>query len=435
MPGILRPRGLVLRLTLVLAAALAVQFAGNLLLGVLQNRQVVTAEKLRQFARQLDRAGRVAVQVDPVQRSRRLADMDVAGMSLNWVPRTVIADATPVLAELARTRARLNEAAPGLARRDVRLSLSPSPDGRRDLLGALKLDDGSFVTFRIHPLLGSSPSLPLIASLHLLLAVIVLAVALMTIRTLVEPLEALARAADMTGQGRQAEFPIHGPSEVRRVAIAFGAMQARLLRMLEDHSQALIAVSHDLRTPIQRMRLRAGLLTDAAPREEMAADLADMERFIASVTAFIDSGIDEEARLVDLAAIVMTIVDNAADTGARIDYDGPDVLDASLKPTAIKRTLGNLLENACRHANHIRVVLRAGNPIRLTIEDDGPGIPVERREAVFLPFHRFGSGGSGLGLSIVRNAVARLGGEVTLGSSDMGGLAVTIELPDTREEL
>jgi two-component system osmolarity sensor histidine kinase EnvZ len=238
----------------------------------------------------------------------------------------------------------------------------------------------------------------------------------------------------MTGKGRRADIHVRGPGEVRRVATAFRAMQTRLMRVMEDHTQALIAVSHDLRTPIQRMRLRASLLRDGEARDAMTADLADMEKFIGSVTAFIESGTDEEPRLVDLAAIAMTIVDNASDVGARIEYDGPDSMPMRLKSLAMKRALGNLVENACRHADRVQVVLRAGERIRISVEDDGPGIPSDRREEVFLPFHRIGGSGSGLGLAIVRNAVTKLEGDATLGRSGLGGLSATITLPQVQAD-
>lgn len=438
-PARLFPRGMMARLALVLIAALAIEFAGNSLLNELQEREVVSEERIRHYAEQLANGEQIVADVHPKHRMRLMTGLTIQGMTLNWVPGTVITDSSAAHPQLVRMRERMQQAVPGLAGRDLRLSLIPSDDGRqRDLLGALRLADQSFVTFRIRPFLGSSPSFATIALLHLLLVAAVLGAALFMTWTLVRPLGELADAADATGRGRRPEIAVRGPWEIRRVATAFRAMQARVLQMLDDHTQALIAVSHDLRTPIQRLRLRSSMLDDADMRDAMAADLADMERFIASVGDFIQSGLEEEARLVDLAALAMTVVDNAVDAGFDVEYDGPDELPIHLKPLAMKRALGNLVDNACKYARSARVELRggspAGRPVTLIVADDGPGIPADRREDAFLPFQRIdperrGCEGSGLGLAIVRNAVTALGGQVSLEDSPAGGLAAKIVLP------
>lgn len=174
-------------------------------------------------------------------------------------------------------RRRIVRSAPALASRELRLTLMPSAErGERDLVGALGIADGSFITFRLNPYLGAPPDPRLVIFLHLLLVAAVLAVALAMVRTLVRPLSNLAEAADRTSSGRASLIAIEGPAEVRRVATAFTAMQDRLFRTMDDQTQALIAVSHDLRTPIQRLRLRAALLRDEEARAAMSADLAEM---------------------------------------------------------------------------------------------------------------------------------------------------------------
>lgn len=171
---------------------------------------------------------------------------------------------------------RLVEAAPALERRPLRLSILPSElAGRRDLVGAMRLADGSFVTFRVSPYIASPPGLAITTAAHLALTGLVLLIALLMIRALIRPLGELADAADATHPGQPATVRIQGPNEVRRVATAFAAMQTRLLHMVEDHTQSLIAVSHDLRTPIQRLRLRTALLDDSDPRDAMTGDLID----------------------------------------------------------------------------------------------------------------------------------------------------------------
>lgn len=434
-----RPRGMVARLALVLAVALMLEFAGVALLGKWQERELLSGEHARRAAEQLVNASRVASRLPRAQRANVMAGLSIEGMALNWVPSTVITDLSKSNRQLARIRVRLPELAPELGARDLRLNLLPSDGGqRRDLLGALRLADGSFVTFRITGFLASPVPFATTVMLHLLLTALVMGIALAMTRALIQPLRDLASAADATGRGTVAEIPVTGPWEVQRVASAFSAMQTRLLQMMEDHAQALVAVSHDLRTPIQRMRLRTAMLDDDELREAMALDLADMEKFIASVVEYMRSGAQEEDRLVDLAAIAMTVADNAADAGAAVEYDGPDSMTVMLKPLALKRALGNLVENACRYADNVRIVLRGGEPILLAVEDDGPGIPVSKRAEAFLPFHRLNeersrnSGGSGLGLAIVWKAVESFGGTVSLDDSAMGGLAARIAIPAPR---
>lgn len=437
----LLPKGMVARFALVLVAALAIEFAGNLFLNKWYERELLTEQRTQQFAEQLANADQVAAQVERVRRMSVMADMGVQGMTLNWVPGTVITDASAGHPQLARMRERLETLAPTLAGRDLRLSLIRSGStGERDLLGALRLGDGSFVTFRIRPFLGSPPSPALVTVVHLLLVAVVLGVALLMVWALVSPLRRLAERADMTGRGATPDIgpdgPVDGlaqwPWEVRRVATAFGAMQARLLQASDDHTKALIAVSHDLRTPIQRLRLRAALLNDEDVRDAMSADLADMEKFIASVVGFMQCGAEEEERLVDVAAIVMTMVDNAADAGAQISYEGPDKLLVRLKPLAFKRVLGNLVDNACRHATHVCVTVCDGEPVVVSVDDNGPGIPASQREEAFVPYRRLGgqraNGSSGLGLAIARKAAATFGGTVILATSAMGGLSARVQM-------
>lgn len=429
----LLPQGMMARLTLVLAAALCLEFAVNAVVSKWEERGLLSEERTRRIAEQLAGADQILMQIDPARRPGIAAEMAVQGMTLNWVSKTVITDSSRGHFQLGAMRTRLEAAAPRLAGRDLRLNLIPSDDGgTKDLLGALRLGDGSFVTFRVRPFLASPPPFALTTVLHLLLVTAVLGVALLMMRAFLRPLSDLAAAAAATERGKIPVLGIEGPREVRRVAVAFREMQARLLQMVEDHSQALVAVSHDLRTPIQRLRLRVALQSDEPAREAMTADLADMEKFIASVADFLKSGEDEAARLVDLAAIAMTMVDNASDTGANIDYEGPASLPIRLKPGTLKRALGNLIDNACTHGSRARVLLQAGDPIVLVVEDDGPGIPPAQREEVFLPFRRLHSirdgGGSGLGLAIVRKAVASIEGQVVLEDSPMGGLAARITL-------
>jgi two-component system, OmpR family, osmolarity sensor histidine kinase EnvZ len=430
------PQGIVARLGLVLVVALAIEYAGNLALHKWQERALVSEARTRNIAEQLATAAQLAGHVEPGRRPGLMADLGIQGMTLNWVPATVITDSSPSHPELQRMRAQFERVAPDLAGDALRLSLITTAEGHRDLLGALRIGDRGFISFRVRPFLYPPPPFALIAGLHVLIIAAVAGVALLMMRTLIRPLRTLAEAADATGRGQSPDIRIEGPLEVRRVATAFRAMQGRLLRMMDDQTSALIALSHDLRTPIQRMRLRAALIADTEARDALKADLSDMEKFTKSVLDFISDGSQEPARKVDLAALVMTIVDNLADAGAEIDYHGPDSVAVTTRPLALKRALTNLADNAITHGSAVRIVLQTGTPNILTVEDDGPGISPERREEAFLPFRRLtakpqtGGMGAGLGLAIARNAVASFDGSLRLDRSAMGGLAAIIEVPD-----
>ncbi|WP_424539400.1 ATP-binding protein [Sphingopyxis granuli] len=437
----LRSMGMVGRIALVVAAALLLELLGNIALHRWQEPELVSADQVRRIAARLVEAERVAVAAPVPDRGRAMHALAGDGMTLNWVARTVITDIGAAPVRLGAMRDRMTRSEPSLAAGELRLTLIPSTaPGRRDLLGARRLADGSFVTFRISPFLGAPPRPNMVVAMHLLLTLSVLLVAVLMVRALIRPLRDLAEAADATGHGRTGAFRIDGPPEVRRVAAAFSAMQARLIRTMDDHTQSLIAVSHDLRTPIQRLHLRASLIDDPETREAMTVDLREMEHFIGSTLSYFRSGDEEAPRLVDLAAIVTTAADTAADLGADIRYQGPDRFETMARPVAMKRAITNLIDNARRHARQIDVSLHtAPEGIAIDIDDDGPGIPSDLRAEAILPFRRLEvgaaqrPGGAGLGLAAADRAMAAMGGKLILADSPLGGLKARLAFPNSTE--
>ncbi len=431
------PRGMVGRISWVLLFALVLELLGNVALDRWAQQEYVTAADTQRLAAKLADANSIASGAPTARRARLMAALSAPGMKLNWVPHTVITDFSGSREHLSAMKQRLVNAAPALERRPLRLSILPSElAGRRDLVGAMRLADASFVTFRVSPYIASAPGLGITTTAHLALTGLVLLIALIMIRALIRPLGDLADAADATRPGQHATVRIQGPNEVRRVATAFEAMQARLLHMVEDHTQSLIAVSHDLRTPIQRLRLRTALLSDDEPRDAMTDDLIEMERIIESTLAYIRHDQQEVARLVDIAAIVATAVDNAADAGAVISFRGCEELLATTRPTMLRRILVNLIDNATRHATRIQVTLaRDGPNYVIAVEDDGAGIPPHRRAEALLPFRRLEddcgctSGGAGLGLATSSKAASALGGTLFLEDGRLGGLRAGVTLP------
>lgn len=428
------------RIALVLLGAVILESLGNLALHRWQDRELVSAAQTGRIAEQLVDATRIASAAPIDERAILLSRLDIDRLALNWVPRTVLTDLSASHPRLSSLRQRLVAQAPALAKRDIRLNLLPAEgEEDRDLIGTVKLDDGSFVSFRVTGYLDGPPSLATILVLHALLIALVFGVALVMIGALVRPLLDLARAADATGRDHVARIVPAGPHEVRRVATAFAAMQARLLRIMEDNTQALIAVSHDLRTPIQRLRLRAGLLRADEDREAITQDLEEMEHFIDATLAYVRSGLDETPRLIDLSALISTVVDDAGDTGIDARFTGPGSLLLSARPNALKRMLYNLIDNSRRYADQIRIGLsedgRGG--VEIVVEDNGPGIPPELHAKALQPFTRLDPPGrrtgrmkgGGLGLAFVRRTVEAHDGALALEDGTMGGLLVRIHLP------
>ncbi|WP_242003375.1 MULTISPECIES: ATP-binding protein [Sphingobium] len=259
--------------------------------------------------------------------------------------------------------------------------------------------------------------------------------ALILARLLGRPLRKLADAADRVGREDVTPAAEEGPREVRRVAAAFNAMQARLLDQVNERIQALAAVSHDLRTPIARLRLRAANVRNQELRAAIGHDIDEMEAFMRSILDFLRGADPEEERLIDLASLVVTIVHDAQDMGSAVHYEGPASLELVTRPIKLQRAIDNLVQNAIRHAGQAEIRLSQGDDgVRIVVEDQGPGIPVDQLDMVFEPFRRLegsrnrNTGGAGLGLAIVRRSITRLGGSIRLENRRRGGLRATITL-------
>ncbi|OAN48999.1 two-component sensor histidine kinase [Magnetospirillum moscoviense] len=258
--------------------------------------------------------------------------------------------------------------------------------------------------------------------------------ALWAVRRATRPFATFAAAAERLGLEITAPpVPETGPREVRKAAHAFNVMQGRIRRFVDDRTQMLAAISHDLRTPITRLKLRAEFIDDEDERSRLLADLDEMERMIAATLSFAkDDALREDRRPVDVAALVQGL---AEDLGG--SYDGPDRLVIEARPTALKRAVANLIENAVKYGGTARCRLEAqiGQTV-LTVADDGPGIPEAEFERVFAPFVRLeasrnrDTGGTGLGLAVARAAIRAHGGDVILSNRPEGGLTVTAQIPN-----
>lgn len=266
----------------------------------------------------------------------------------------------------------------------------------------------------------------------------ILAIVGFTARRSTRPLSALANHAEALGRGlQQPPLPVAGPREMRAVTDAFNQMQERLQRFVADRTRMMAAIGHDLRTPITSLRLRIELLEDKEAKQKMTATLEDMEHMVEATLAFAkDDAVTEEARSVDLAALVASAVDDHADLGKDVRFADTARLPYRCRPNALRRAVSNLIDNAVKYGQRARVSLaiEEDGPV-ISVEDRGPGIPADQLDAVFQPFVRLegsrnlSTGGVGLGLSIARSMVLAHGGDLVLSNRDRGGLRAEIRLP------
>ncbi|ODN70186.1 Osmolarity sensor protein EnvZ [Methylobrevis pamukkalensis] len=265
----------------------------------------------------------------------------------------------------------------------------------------------------------------------------IVVIVILTVRRITRPLRALATAADGLGRGETVPpLPETGPIEIRSTTHAFNAMRERLGRFIADRTRLLAAISHDLRTPLTALRLRAEFVEDDEIRDKMIATIDEMHRMTEATLAFARDDVGHEpARKVDLAALVTALADDFADIGENVTATAPDRLDFMVRPTALRRAIRNLVENALRYGGTARLSVEDGPDIVIAVEDDGPGIPEAQMEEVFEPFVRLeGSrsqetGGVGLGLATARSIVHAHGGEIRLANLAAGGLRAEIHLP------
>jgi signal transduction histidine kinase len=257
-------------------------------------------------------------------------------------------------------------------------------------------------------------------------------------RKLAAPIRHFADAAERLGvDTTMPPLAERGPHELRTAIRAFNRMQERLRRFVDDRTQMLAAMSHDLRTPLNRMRLRAEFIEDAEQQRKMFADLEAMNAMIDTTLAFArDDARREPRKLVDLGILVEDVCEDVADAGCVASYSGPHGVNVRCRPMAISRAVANLIENAVKYAGAARVrVVPDGDHVVIAVEDDGPGIPIEQQEKVFAPFYRLelsrnpDTGGVGLGLSVARTIAREHGGDITLANRQSGGLCARLQLP------
>jgi two-component system osmolarity sensor histidine kinase EnvZ len=269
-------------------------------------------------------------------------------------------------------------------------------------------------------------------------AVVLFAVAIVFLRNQVRSIKRLAVAADRFGRGQDVpQFRPEGAREVRQAARAFIEMRDRIRRQIQQRTDMLSGVSHDLRTPLTRMKLQLAMLGDGDDIRELREDVAEMQRMIDGYLAFARGDVAEAPVPVRLDELVGEAAASARREGMDVTATPAEPVTVSLRPAAIRRCIANLLSNAGRHAAHAWIGIARPGPgaVEILVDDDGPGIPPALREEALKPFVRLDpsrnqqTGGAGLGLSIALDIARSHGGDLVLGASPMGGLRATIRLP------
>lgn len=263
-----------------------------------------------------------------------------------------------------------------------------------------------------------------------------LAVALIFLRNQVRPIRQLAHAAQRFGQGEDVAYRPAGAAEVRAAGAAFLQMRERIQRQIRQRTEMLAGVSHDLRTPLTRMKLSLAMLDPGREVDEITADVDEMEKMVDGYLAFARGAQGEPVVDCDVADLLRDVVDDACRHGGDVKLSTEGDLNLRLRPGTLRRCVANLLDNARRHARHAVVnAVREPSRLRIVVDDDGPGIPAEKREDVFRPFVRLEqsrnveTGGVGLGLAIARDAIRSHGGDIELDESPQGGLRAVVWLP------
>jgi signal transduction histidine kinase len=310
--------------------------------------------------------------------------------------------------------------------------------GAFSLVAQVRLEDGTVAVFY-----AAIPQEPLsrlesLVPRLLLLVAVCFALAAVLVRMTTRPLGDLARAADALGEKLEGPpLPERNPSEIRRVIAAYNRMLARVRAQLAERAWLLGAMSHDLQTPITRMRLRCDTLADAGLRAKMERDLDEMAGMVGSTLEYFGAlGADKRRRPVDVKALVETVCEDRRESGEAVSVHGAPRARYDADPQALRRCIENLVGNAVRYGGAAEIGIEDdAAALRISVRDRGPGVPAEQLERVFEPYYRVegsrnrASGGTGLGLSIARNIARWHGGDIRLANAVGGGLIAELILP------
>ncbi|QJU58760.1 HAMP domain-containing protein [Sphingomonas sp. AP4-R1] len=428
------PLGLLGRIFAILLLTIVIEFGASTYLYERSSHFSVREDEARRLAEHLIIARKLMNEAPRRDRALVAIQLTTDRYAVRWSP-----DAPPpphFAPALDQTRNQIIAWEPRLEQSMLRIRLS-SPGRNASVQGELRLSDGSWLLFKTHELVQSWDLSVGRIALALAPAVALIILGGLLIRRALVPIRLLARATEKVGSADGIHLEEEGTSEVRQLIRAFNTMQERIHRLIDDRTQALAAVGHDLRTPIARVQLRAEAIDNDALREAIGRDVGEMEAMVASLLAFLGGeGDPEPPTRTDLAVMAVTTIEEAQDRGQEAQYVGPDHLEIDLRRMGFRRALVNLVENAIHYGQSATLTLDSSpDAIRIRIEDEGPGIPEDQLEAVLRPFSRLDAArarntkGLGLGLAIVLRAVQQDGGELRLSNRPEGGLRAEIILP------
>jgi len=432
MSGLRWPATLRARIFLILFVGLAVAYA--LSFTVLSIERYLTAKELMLGTLENDVATSIAV-LDQLPAGERPRFVGRLGRG-NY--QFVLGEGVPGALDTSRHGAEIAARIEAATGHRFPLSLETTPGDVQRLQAHLSLSDGSPLTIDIMPR-GVMPVADWLPYVFIVQMALLMLCAWYAVRQATRPLGRLAEAAETLDPNRRGPaLDETGPSEVAHAAAAFNAMRERIAHYLEERVQILAAISHDLQTPITRMRLRADMADDTPERDKLVRDLAEIERLVQDGIAYARSAHSsgEKATRIDLSSFIDSIAYDYQDIGKAVRVSGVVFGTVATKPHALRRILANFVDNALKYAGSAEInVARDDGRTVIAVLDRGPGIPDDRLEAAMKPFFRLeGSrnretGGAGLGLAIAQQLAASIGGAVRLCNRPGGGLAAEIVLP------
>jgi two-component system osmolarity sensor histidine kinase EnvZ len=428
------PLGLLGRIVAILLLTVGIEFGASTYLYERSSHFSVREDEARRLAEHLVVARKILNEAPERDRAPVAEQLTTDRYVVRW---STTAPAPPRFAPaLDQTRSQILAWEPGLADSPIRIRLS-SPGRNSAVLGELQLSDGTWLSFSTHELVQSWDLALGRIALALVPAFAFTVLGSLLIRRALVPIRLLARATEKVGSADGIHLEEEGTGEVRQLIRGFNTMQERIHRLIEDRTQALAAVGHDLRTPLARVQLRAEAIEQAPLREAIGRDIGEMEAMVGSLLAFLGGeGDPEPPTRTDLAVLAVTTIEEAQDRGEDASYVGPDHLEIVIRRMGFRRALVNLVENALHYGQSVTLTLELmSDAVCICVDDDGPGIPADQLEAVLKPFARLDTArsrntkGLGLGLAIVHRAVLQENGSLTLSNRPEGGLRAEIVLP------
>ena len=438
------PRTLAARTAVVLLLGLALVQVAGLTIHAFDRIDLQRYAFVRDVAVRSMTVYRAVVLTPPLQRGAVLQELPrgpaLSAELSDGPPLLDMPELPPHLQHELQVNMRLVPLPPILRPHDLRMLGGP---GLPQLVIGMQLPDGDWLNLTVAVERPRPWHSPAFLWAFVLMTAAAALLTLWAVRRLTRPVGVLAAAAVALGRDVIAPpLPEDGPLEVATAAAAFNTMAARIRRFVQDRTELLTAIGHDLRTPITRLKLRAEFMEDEEQRRKMLSDLDELEAMVSATLAFgRDATSAEPVAPLDLAELLRTVLDEAGDAcpdaAERIGYDGPAHMTLRARSLALKRALANLVTNAVNYGGGalVRLAPPADGVVRIDVDDDGPGIPPGELDRVFEPFHRGEpsrnreTGGVGLGLPIARNILRAHGGDVTLANRPSGGVRATVTLP------